>query len=221
MADETNLQFWRGLSGLREKLQVDEDLRRQFEQDPVGVLHGQGLDLRVVTDTERGVPDTLAALLEGMSDIERKAVFDSLIAVSAVSQLDRVAVANANANANSDVNANVAANINAHANANTNSNSNGMETRDIISIDVLSVVLPGDFAQSELANRLDALQLNAARQSALLKRVVTDPDSLVESQRVDEGELRIAQYAYRGTVFQVEGLVRGRELVVLRADVLR
>jgi hypothetical protein len=221
--EENTLAFWRNLRELRERLQKDSKLRKEFESDPVKVLRQEKLDIALPEPPGDPAERTLVATLQNMSGVERRAIVDSLMAVSNIRDFGagKVAVVTPNANANTDVNANVAVNANAHANANTNSNTNGAGINDVLLNPAARVTLPSTFAQSALARKLTDLKLNRARQTALFKRALTDPDSLVRSKQSKEGEVRVARYVYRGAVFEVEALVTGETIAINKVKLVK
>ena len=84
----------------------------------------------------------------------------------------------------------------------------------------LGVQLPESFSGSDFARKMNDLQIIPARQQALLKRALTDDDSVYERTQTDLGEYRKARYSFRGLVFDVAGIVSPKALTVLEVNLL-
>jgi hypothetical protein len=225
MPNEMNPRFWTDLNTLRESLQQDPVLKQEFEREPLEVLKRRGLDVEVTLPQGNSqVKGSLSKLFENLTKDEQKVTIESLIELSRTPDLGRVAavtpVANANAGANANVVANVNAGANANAAANANVNTNGMAARDLLSEVAGQLRLPMNFQSSVFASKLQELQLNEARQVALVKRALTNPDSLVKSSQTPGGEQRVVRYSFRGLVFEIEALVRGQEFIVQNVSIV-
>jgi len=156
--------------------------------------------------------------LENLSNNERKATLASLIEISTIPDFERPAVMTPIANANVGANAN--ANANANVNANANANVNGMTAEESL-IDMSTIVtLPSDYDASAFAKKMNEMKMNEPRQKALLKRALSDPDSLISARTAGDAEIRTAKYAFRGVVFEVEGLLRNNQLLILKAEIV-
>jgi hypothetical protein len=157
-------------------------------------------------------------------------------------------VANVNAAANHEALANSAAasNLIAAANANTAANANANTSGDDgpgddgpgdggdggdgggggefaavrRPLSLASVQLPESFGGSDFARKMNELEIIPARQQALLKRALTDDDSVYERTQTDLGEYRKARYSFRGHVFDVVGVVTPKALTVLEVTLL-
>jgi hypothetical protein len=64
------------------------------------------------------------------------------------------------------------------------------------------------------------LKLNEERQKALLKRVLTNPDSIVSTQMRGSVRRIVARYTYRGVYFEAQAELRQRAIHVLRVTIL-
>jgi len=209
MANETNLTFWEGLANLREKLKDDPVLLARFQKDPLVTLEESRIVLDMSISTREGQTiNTLAEMFAQMTDMERRATVDSLIELSTMPEARVVAGPNPLASAN------------ANALANSNPNTNALAARELGTDPATTLVVPQDFERSELAHKLQQLRLNEFRQRALLKRVVTDPESLLEAKQVGHMQFRASRYIYRGIHFRVESVIRENEISILRADVV-
>ena len=224
---QSSLDFWRGIRNLSNELQQNPE---QFvDSDPIEVMKERGLDMLVPVG---GKKIQSIEFLEGLNDMERSAALDGLVAVSrsgtgadinttspqpAALPLVLVNVlANANAITNANANANANANVNANANAtvNTNTGAIGLGAISSASTASLSIELEDNYASELIEEQFNELQLSEARRKALLKRALTDSDSIVERKEVENGLSLISNYSYKGIDFEVEALLRDDRLQI-------
>ncbi len=213
--NDVRTKFWDALKSLNEELKTDRAVARRFEEDPIRLLREKNVDIEV--PMESGMVK-FSNLLENLSNNERKATLASLIEISTIPDFERPAVMTPIANANVGANAN--ANANANVNANANANVNGMTAEESL-IDMSTIVtLPSDYDASAFAKKMNEMKMNEPRQKALLKRALSDPDSLISARTAGDAEIRTAKYAFRGVVFEVEGLLRNNQLLILKAEIV-
>jgi len=217
---ELELAFWRSMKKFGEELRADPSLKEKIYGDPIPYLKERGLDAVIPVGEESMM---LSEYIARLDRFERAAVIDSLVAVSEVPDIGRVAVvtpvanANAGANANALANANAGANANALANANTNAN--GMDANHLVD-PFTNVILPAEFSATEVGAILLAKGLGEARLKSLFKRVIGDSESLIRSQKIGDSELRVAQYLFRGTAFEVEAAISDNEINIVNTRLL-
>ncbi len=235
----TNLPPWflEGLRKLSKQVEEDPELAFQFTEDPAAVLRERDLDLEFPAETRTGYAN-FGQLMDGLEVDARIATIESISSISdeleappreepqaALALANAMNNANARANANAGANANALANANARANSNANTNSRASAT-----IKGVGLLDPGEFVletevfeafpQSELARRLDEMQLSPARQTALLRYVALDDNSLLRSDHTDEGEQRVSRYMFRGQAIEVEAWLTYDAVKVTNATLL-
>lgn len=230
---QRSLEYWRSLVKLGEDLKADANFAQTFRADPASVLRDRGLDVDVPSSTDPSGATALSDLLDRMTPEERAATADAVTLVSNMdleAEAHRVAIVVPLANVNVVANHNVAANTSAAANAVATANALAVQnttgtaaTESHVSSFVSTIVpvsLPEEFGSSEAAEAFGRLDLNESRQKALLKRAVTDDDSIIARRVTPGGEYRKARYAFRGTLFEVDAIVTEGDITVLNARVI-
>jgi hypothetical protein len=213
---------WVAFQELSQKLKVDTKFAETFDKNPTKALRDGGFDITVPATTESATTK-LSDLMQKMTPVERRATIDAIVSANPggpgrVAAVTPVANANAAANANAGANANAIANANANANANTNTNgSGGAQLRG----DLLQVRIDDRFRGTDLAKGFQGLQLSEARQAALLKSVLSDSMSVVESKDVGGVPTLRAVSSFRGLSFEVEATVRNGEVTIAKTRVLK
>lgn len=225
--DPTHLEFWRQLDSLRRRLAEDDDLRRRFEADPTDVLRERDLDLTFTAEETGSEPTTFVTLFEDLEDSSRHAVADALLRLSAIPERNRVqvvfpivnvvVVANALALANAAAAANAAANANVKANVNVR----GIAGGDLPRPRALAVQIESEAQTEDFDARMDELKVSAERRQTLLRRTLTEPEYVVRREPDEEGRERVvARRAYRGVVFETEGIRDADKLRIISVRVL-
>ena len=205
---ELELAFWRSMKKFGEELRADPSLKEKIYGDPIPYLKERGLDAVIPVGEESMM---LSEYIARLDRFERAAVIDSLVAVSEVPDIGRVAVVTPVANANAGANAN--------ALANANTNANGMDANHLVD-PFTNVILPAEFSATEVGAILLAKGLGEARLKSLFKRVIGDSESLIRSQKIGDSELRVAQYLFRGTAFEVEAAISDNEINIVNTRLL-
>jgi hypothetical protein len=216
---EQSLRYWQTLRELTQQIRADRSVEEDFLRSPGNILRERGLDILIPDDQDPDAPGhSFAQMLDNMSAAERQATLQAL-EVAAGERFDpgRVAIAVPIANVNVAANHNVAANSSSAANAVAVSNALAVQNTAGATLSGLDLVRPGITATVNLAadaiepaveQRFQELQLNEARQKALLKRTLLDSDSIIRSEIDAEGlDVRSVRYVYRGNVLEIEGRV--------------
>jgi hypothetical protein len=231
MADGDNdpQQFWQNLRNLMEEVNRDDQVRSDFIEDPGSLIRVRNLDVDVPTEMVAGAQSVkLSELLGNFSANEREAVLDAFAAVTSMRagpDIGRNAIAVPIANVNVAANHNVAANTSsaanavAAANALATANTTGatVAPHELTRPGLLSSVrLETDALDTKLVDFFDRMKLNEGRRQSLLKRALLDSDNIIES---GPGGVRRARFMFRGTPFEVEGVI-GDDISVKSARLL-
>lgn len=223
-------EFWKNLRGLVEEVSRDEQARELFLQQPGRLIQERHLDIEVPVEmVEDAEKVRLSEVLDNFNANEREAVLDAFASVSSMRlgpDLGRNAIAVPIANVNVAANHNVAANTSSAANAvaaanalaTANTTGAAVAPHDLARPGVLSPVrVEANALDANLVGFFDRMRLNEGRQRALMKRALLDSDSIVDA---DQSGVRRARFMFRGTPFEVEGVVGPDEVTVTRANLI-
>lgn len=222
-------RFWENLRSLVNEVNRDDRARDLFLENPGRFIQERHLDIGVPVEmVENADTIPLSEMLDNFARNEREAVLDAFSSVSSMrlgADIGRVAIAVPIANVNVAANHNVAANTSSAANAVAAANALAVSNtvgatvapHDLARPGMLSAVrVEPDAIDAKLVEFFERMKLNQGRQQALLKRALLDSDQVVER---GPGGIRRARFMFRGTPFEVEGVV-GEDITVRNARLI-